>query len=96
MGKLALSVAVSFVILMLITSYGMAAGTPNGAALYKKHCAMCHPSAAKLTGTRIVELMRYPRQGMPTFGNDKISDSGAGAIAEYVRMQIAINTICKK
>jgi mono/diheme cytochrome c family protein len=95
MGKLVLSSAVLFFILIFIISSSMAADAPNGAALFRKHCSLCHPSAAMMTGRRIVKLMRYPPPGMPTFNNDKLSDSDAAAIADYIRFQIATKFICK-
>jgi hypothetical protein len=39
--------------------------------------------------------MRYPPPAMPTFDNDKISDRDADAIANYIRLQISVKSICK-
>ena len=87
--------AVFFFVFMLISSPGMAERASNGTAMYKKHCSVCHPSAARMSGARIVEIMRYPPPAMPTFDNDKISDRDADAIANYIRLQISVKSICK-
>jgi hypothetical protein len=60
----------------------MTADTPNGSALFKKHCFKCYPIAAVMTGTHIVEVMRHPKRDRPKFDTDKIPDRDADAIAE--------------
>jgi len=70
---------------------GPSAAEINGAALYKKHCANCHPHADKLkteTYFEIIESMRNPPPSMPSFEDYKISDIEASAIASYVQYQI--------
>ena len=95
MGKLVVSSAVLVVFLISIVSSGMAEDASNGVALFRKHCSLCHPCAAKMTGEHIVILMRYPPPGMPTFNNDKLSNKDATAIADYIRFQIATKSNCK-
>jgi mono/diheme cytochrome c family protein len=82
-------------LVIVIASYGMAANAPNGAELFKKHCSMCHPIAAVMRDSRIVEIMRNPKQDMPNFDAKNISDKDASAIADYIKLQIAMKSICE-
>jgi mono/diheme cytochrome c family protein len=95
MIKWAVSSTVFFFVFILISSPGIAERASNGAAMYKKHCSACHPNAAKMSGVRIVEIMRYPPPAMPTFDNDKISDRDADVISHYIRLQISEKSSCK-
>lgn len=96
MGKWLLLDAIFAVILIIITSYGIAADKPNGAELFKEHCIRCHPIAAMMTDSRIVDTMRNPKRDMPKFDKDKISDKEANAIADYIKFQISMKSICVK
>jgi mono/diheme cytochrome c family protein len=93
MGKWFLSGVIFSVI--FIASQGMAADSPNGSALFKLHCSMCHPNAAVMRDSLIVEIMRNPKKDMPKFDKNKISDKDAAAIADYIKLQIAMKSICK-
>jgi mono/diheme cytochrome c family protein len=73
----------------------MADYASNGAALHKKHCSACHPSAARMSGARIVETMRNPPPAMPAFDNGKISDRDADALANYIQLEISVEFIGK-
>ena len=56
-----------------------------GEALFKKHCSMCHPHAAKLKSINdIVGKIRNPSPYMPRVSEHKISDSDAKRIADYI------------
>jgi cytochrome c peroxidase len=47
-------------------------------ALFKKHCAACHPNAAKLNrATNIIEILRDPPLFMPRCQKERVSDSDA-------------------
>jgi mono/diheme cytochrome c family protein len=95
MGKWLLSEIVFVAILLFIASHGMATDTPNGAELFKQHCLRCHPIAAVMRDSRIVEIMRKPTGHMPKFDKDQISDNEASAIADYIKLQIALKSICE-
>jgi mono/diheme cytochrome c family protein len=86
----------AFVAVIIITaSHGMAADKSNGSELFKKHCSMCHPIAAVMRDSRIVEIIRNPKQDMPKFDVKNISDKDASAIADYIKLQIAMKSICE-
>lgn len=84
------NIGVPFVLIVLVFS-GVAAGVAlsqnDGDALYRKHCILCHPDAAKLRSSKdIISLMRNPPiPEMPAFGEEKLSDGNAKAIADFIR-----------
>jgi len=63
-----------------------AAEQPDGAALYQKHCVSCHPDGSRLRlDSPLLNSLRTPPSGMPSFGQEKLSDLDARAIGEYLR-----------
>lgn len=63
-----------------------AAEQPDGAALYQKHCASCHPDGSKLKlEIPLLKSIRTPPPGMPSSGQEKLSDRDVQAIAQYLR-----------
>ncbi len=63
----------------------LAAPQTDGGALYRKHCAHCHPDAAKLKMPgKLVDDIRMPPPGMPAFGEEKLSDTEVRSIGEYI------------
>ena len=63
-----------------------AAGRPDGAALYQKHCVSCHPDGSKLKlDIPLLGTLRTPPVGMPAFGQEKLSDRDVQAVGEYLR-----------
>jgi len=59
---------------------------PNGAALYQKHCVICHPDGSKLrSDISLLNGIRRPPPGMPPFEQEKLSDRDVRAIGEYLR-----------
>jgi mono/diheme cytochrome c family protein len=63
-----------------------AAEQPDGATLYQKHCASCHPDGSKLKlDVPLHNSLRTPPLGMPSFGQEKLSDRDVQAIGTYLR-----------
>jgi hypothetical protein len=79
--------AVMFLFLETITAAVCAAGSPvDGAALYRKHCAGCHPAAAAFkSAENIVSLLREPPAAMPAFGTGRLSEREAQAVDDFIR-----------
>lgn len=65
----------------------LAADQPDGAALYRKHCASCHPEEKNVDlSTQLIDRLRLPFVGMPTFGPEKLSDDEVRAIDTYLQL----------
>ena len=69
------------------TAVVFAASSPgNGELLYRKHCGGCHPDpVALMPSEKMVSLMREPPAAMPAFGEDRLPESDARAIADFIR-----------
>lgn len=84
-------VRVSFVLSALFfcivdTAVCLAAAPVDGAALYRKHCSACHPDASQLRAPEnLVPFIKIPPPPMPAFGEDKLPDHEAQAIAAFLR-----------
>jgi len=73
----------------IFVSYASAEET-KGEVLYKKHCIGCHPSTIKFShGSDVLEIVRNPPAGMPVFDENKLFQSNAAAIADYIKAQNA-------
>jgi hypothetical protein len=73
-------------LLFLAASPCGAASQREGAALYRKHCSVCHREASKLARSGdLVESLRNPPVGMPAYSEDKLSDADVHALREYIR-----------
>lgn len=78
--------AILFVVYPVTALVFAGASAGDGALLYRKHCGGCHPDPLALRSTeKMVMLMREPPAAMPVFGKDRLSDSAAGAIDDFVR-----------
>ncbi len=65
---------------------GDAASHRDGATLYRKHCALCHPETTRLRmADDLMETLRMPPPGMPAFSEEKLSDADVKALGEHVR-----------
>jgi hypothetical protein len=63
-----------------------AAAENDGAQLFGKYCAVCHPQAPRVgPSDDILGRVRMPPPGMPAFGEDKLSDREARAIEAYLK-----------
>ena len=59
---------------------------PDGAVLYQKHCSQCHPGGSKLKlDIPLLNSIRTPPPGMPSYGQEKLSDRDVQAIGAYLR-----------
>jgi mono/diheme cytochrome c family protein len=75
---------------------GTSAYQSNGAALFQRYCSGCHRQITRFKPeTDFIMIMRNPPLPMPAFPPDRISESDAKAIAEYIQFQLAIKAICK-
>jgi len=62
-----------------------AASGVKGDALYKRHCAGCHPNAAKLRDVKnIVDRIRNPISPMPGFDAEKLPNADAAKIQIFI------------
>jgi cytochrome c len=58
----------------------------DGASLFQKHCSLCHTTALNVRSSGdVLDLVRTPPAGMPTFAKDRLSDGDAWAIGDYLR-----------
>ena len=72
-------------LLVSAAAWCFAAAPLDGAALYKKHCAVCHPDTSRLAlDDPLAETLREPPPGMPAYGEDKLSELEARAIESYL------------
>lgn len=63
----------------------LGADQPNGAAIYQKHCAVCHPDSSKMNLEKpLADLLENPPPGMPAFRSDKLSARELDALAFYL------------
>ncbi len=78
---------------LLLTGFGypaFAAEQTDGAALYQKHCAACHPDGAKLKPINsLINALRTPPIGMPTFGEDRLDHQAVEMIGAYLQVPVA-------
>jgi len=80
-----LAALISFGLNTAASPVGASICGPWGEVLYKRHCSACHHDPAQLKSQNVKETMRNPPDVMPHFDKDKISDRGAGEIADYIR-----------
>ncbi len=95
MRKTALIILPMLVLFSSIGLSGTSPATTHGASLYAKHCAGCHRSVGKFKQSPdFVGLIRNPPSPMPAFGPDKLTDSQAKAISDYIRFTLSLKKMC--
>jgi mono/diheme cytochrome c family protein len=76
------------------------ADAPAGQTLLaQKRCVACHGTTGPIQGFQargqvptaelVIAQLRTPRQNMPSFGVEQVSDAEAGQIAEFLAVQIS-------
>jgi mono/diheme cytochrome c family protein len=82
---------------------GLASDAPEGQQLLvAKRCVACHTTTGPVRGflsrgetptaAAVIAQLRTPANRMPTFGPEKVSDEEAGAIADFLALQVSAPT----
>ena len=82
------------IVVMLLASYAYGQTSPDGAALFKQHCATCHydaatspnraPSPALLAGKTQEEILRALESGAMVIYGNRINEAERRAIAAFL------------